>query len=134
MRVERATLGAMRVHHLAIQVHDLERARDFYSRVLGLAELGRPRDGAFWLDCGGTVLMLERVSAVPLEDAFRTERTGLHLLALAIGADEREAWEVRLRAHGVDVVERTAYTLYVRDPEGNRVGLSTLDVPSYFAR
>lgn len=124
----------MRLHHLAIQVHDLERARDFYTRVLGLAELGRPRDGAVWLDCGGSTLMLERVSAVPLEEAFRTERTGLHLLALAIGADEREAWEARLLAHGVEVVERTVYTLYVRDPEGNRVGLSTLDLPGYFAR
>lgn len=124
----------MRLHHVAIQVHDLERVRDFYVAVLGLRELGRPREGAVWLDCGGTVLMLERTDGAPIDDGFRTARLGLHLLALTIGADEREAWEARLAAHGAVVVERTAHTLYVRDPEGNRVGLSTLDVPSFLAR
>jgi hypothetical protein len=33
-------------------------------------------------------------------------------------------WEERLHAGGVEVVHRTRWTLYVRDPEGNRVGLS----------
>jgi catechol 2,3-dioxygenase-like lactoylglutathione lyase family enzyme len=122
----------MRVHHLAIQVHDLELVRDFYVRVLGLRELRRPREGAVWLDCGGTVLMLEQVDGEPVEDAFRTPRTGLHLLALAI--TDREAWERRLQSHGVALVEHTRHTLYVRDPEGNRVGLSTLDVEPLLAR
>jgi len=122
----------MRVHHLAIQVHGLELVRDFYVRVLGLRELRRPREGAVWLDCGGAVLMLEQVEGEPVEEAFRTTRAGLHLLALAI--PDREAWEKRLLAHGVEIVERTTHTLYVRDPEGNRVGLSTLDVESLLAR
>jgi len=124
----------MRLHHVAIQVRDLERARDFYARVLGLPELGRPRAGAVWLDCGGTVLMLEQADGAPADEPFRTARPGLHLLALAIGPDERAAWEARLAAHGAEVVARTAHTLYVRDPEGNRVGLSTLEVSSLFPR
>lgn len=118
----------MRVHHVAIQVHDLERSRTFYVDVLGLRELGRPRDGAVWLDCAGAVLMLERADGAPVADEFRTQRAGLHLLALAITPDERAAWEARLAALGAAVIERTAHTLYVRDPEGNRIGLSTLDV------
>jgi hypothetical protein len=45
-----------------------------------------------------------------------------HLLAFIV--DELGAWEVRLRAHGVSVVDRTPATLYVSDPDGHRVGLS----------
>jgi hypothetical protein len=46
------------------------------------------------------------------------------LIALRIERAAREAWERRLAAAGVAVEARTAFTLYVRDPEGNRVGLS----------
>jgi hypothetical protein len=51
-------------------------------------------------------------------------RPGLHLVALRIGLADRQAWEDRLAAAGVPVVHRTGFTIYVRDPEGNRVGLS----------
>ena len=46
------------------------------------------------------------------------------MVALRIAPGERAAWEERLRAAGIDVVERSDFTLYLRDPEGNRVGLS----------
>lgn len=124
----------MRVHHLAIRVRSLERVCDFYTRVLGLRELGRPREGAVWLDLDPVVLMLERVDPEPTGGTSPAEHTGLHLLAFAIGAEERDAWEALLAAHGVAIVDRTAYTLYVCDPEGNRVGLSTLDVPRFLGR
>jgi hypothetical protein len=32
--------------------------------------------------------------------------------------------EARLASAGVEVVERSRWTLYLRDPEGNRIGLS----------
>jgi hypothetical protein len=49
---------------------------------------------------------------------------GMHLLALTIAIDEREAWAERLARAGYPIYHQTAYTLYVRDPEGNRIGLS----------
>ena len=55
------------------------------------------------------------------EDAARP---GLHLVALRIERAARADWLRRLAAAGVAVEARTAFTLYVRDPEGNRVGLS----------
>jgi catechol-2,3-dioxygenase len=131
--VARDTLRAsMRLHHLAIQVHDLPVVTDFYARVLGLVVLGRPREGAVWLALGeGAVLMLEQCAEAPAKVPFRDARAGFHLLAIAIAPEERDAWEERLAAHGVEVVARTDYTLYVRDPEGNRIGLSTLDVTRF---
>jgi glyoxylase I family protein len=122
----------MRIHHVAIQVHDLAVVTDFYARVLGLAVLGRPREGAVWLALGdGAVLMLEQGAEPPIAAPFRIDRAGLHLLALVIAPEERGAWESRFATEGVEVVARTEYTLYVRDPEGNRVGLSTLDVTRF---
>ncbi|HVU52970.1 MAG TPA: VOC family protein [Polyangia bacterium] len=121
-------------HHLAIQVRDLASAERFYREVLGLPVLRRwpAADGAgersVWLDAGDGhgFLALEVVAGGPTaaEDDGRAARPGLHLVALRIARDGRDAWEARLAAAGVTVEARTAFTLYVRDPEGNRVGLS----------
>lgn len=120
-------------HHLAIQVRDLPAVERFYRQTLGLTELRRwpAQDGAgdrsVWLDAGdGAFIALERVAggATAREDEARAARPGLHLIALRIQRAARGDWERRLSAAGVTVESRTAFTLYVRDPEGNRVGLS----------
>lgn len=113
------------VHHLALLVRDLEGAERFWSGLLGLAPLRRS-ERSVWLDLGaGTILMLERTSA-PARPArpFAEEEPGWRLCALQIAAADRPRWEERLGAAGVPIVHRTDYTLYVEDPEGNRVGLS----------
>jgi glyoxylase I family protein len=118
-----------RVHHVAIKVADLARAESFYVALLGLPVLRRwpTPDGlgerSLWLDLGqGAFLALEQADG---EAPAKAEGApGLHLLALAILRGERDAWEARLVQAGFPVYQRTAFTLYVRDPEGNRIGLS----------
>ena len=112
------------VHHLALRVSDCERAAAFYTGVLGLPELRRFQDAdrvrSIWLRAGDVVLMLER--------ALRgrgPEEGSSHLLAL--GVDGLADWEARLTAAGVPIDDRTAYTLYVRDPDGHRVGLTVYE-------
>jgi catechol-2,3-dioxygenase len=119
------------VHHVAIQVRDLEQMAAFYTGVLQLSELkrwpGRDRDRAVWLDLGGSAfLALEQMpGGTPAHTAdWETEAAGLHVLALGITRDERADWEARLASAGVKVAHRTPYSLYLRDPEGNRIGLS----------
>ncbi len=79
---------------------------------------------SLWLDAGGTILMLERSAVggrtVPVAD----DPPGLHLLALGITASERGAWRRRLSDAGHEPYAATDFTLYVEDPEGNRIGLS----------
>ncbi len=117
-------------HHLAIQVADLSACERFYREVLGLPVLRRwPAEGggdrSVWLAVGEAFLALERSGAAPEPGGgWQDGRPGLHLLALRIGPEERDAWEERLRRAGVEVVHRSPHTLYVRDPEGNRIGLS----------
>jgi glyoxylase I family protein len=118
------------VHHLAVQCHDLAACERFYAGTLGLPVLRRwPAEGggdrSVWLDLGaGAFLALERASSPPAERPWRDGQAGLHLVALRIGASERGAWLERLARAGVPVVEQSRWTIYLRDPEGNRIGLS----------
>jgi glyoxylase I family protein len=119
-------------HHLAIQVRSLEETAAFYRRVLGLVEAQRHHraDGtlrSIWLEVPGTsggFLALEETSAEPARDDFRTDRPGPLLLALRIGREERAAALAELERLGVPVVHQTRWTVYFRDPEGNRLALS----------
>ncbi len=116
-------------HHLAVQCADLAACERFYRDVLGLEVLRRWPDAAggdrsVWLRVGEGFLALERAAEAPAASPWRDGRAGLHLVALRIGPGERGAWEERLARHGVAVVHRTRWTIYCRDPEGNRIGLS----------
>ena len=109
------------IHHVAIKARDVSSVASFYTEVLGFSEKARHHDDAglrsIWIDCGSSILMIERTAT----SLAMTETAGLHLIAFSIAREEREAWRERL---GSRVVGETEYTLYLRDPEGNRVGLS----------
>jgi glyoxylase I family protein len=129
--------AARGLHHLAIQVRDLARVEAFYRDVLGLAVVRRwpAADGrgerSVWVDAGdGSFLALEVVGGDAAPAADEGPRAGLFLVALKIDAAGRDDWERRLAAAGVAITHKTAYTLYVRDPEGNRVGLSHYPHPA----
>jgi glyoxylase I family protein len=122
------------VHHLAVQVRDLTVAERFYAETLGLPVLRRwpEADGSprsVWFDTGGgSFLALEKAAAdaVPAGDGrpFMDGHAGWHLVALRIAAGDRATWRTRLGDAGVPVEFESRWTLYVRDPDGNRVGLS----------
>jgi glyoxylase I family protein len=123
-------IAARGLHHLAIRVRDLAAAERFYCGVLGLVVLRRwpAAEGAgersIWVDTGdGAFLALEITDADADADADADD-PGLHLVALKIEARQRVGWKERFAGAGVAVYHQTRFTLYVRDPEGNRVGLS----------
>lgn len=137
-------------HHFAIKVRDLGAAERFYRDILGLRVVRRwpaaagGGDRSVWLatgDAPGTFLALETVTG-PSSAAASTsgadggrernngvdldaaELPGHHLLALRIDQQQRATWVARLEAAGVTIHHRTEFTIYFRDPEGNRLGLS----------
>ena len=116
------------VNHLAVVVRDLARAERFYRRLFGLAvvkrwrdEHGRPR--SVWLALDARIfLALERATGPA--GRRRAASSGWHCVALTIARRERQAWRQRLTRARVPIERETAYTLFVRDPEGNLIGLS----------
>jgi glyoxylase I family protein len=122
---------ALGLHHIAIQAQDIERLARFYREAFGLAEMKRwfEPDGtlrSIWLACGEGFLAIERAAAgaKPSELPFRHGVPGLHLFALRIRMDDRERIEKRLAELRVSVEHRTRWSLFVRDAEGNRIGLT----------
>ena len=122
------------VHHVAVAVRNLAVCEAFYASVLGLPVLRRwpTADGtegiarSGWTSAAARSWRWSGPSASGDAPAGpRVEVTdGYLMIALRIARTARADWEARLSAAGVAVVHRTAYTLYVADPEGNRVGLS----------
>lgn len=129
-----APAGAL--HHIALGAHDVACVAAFWRDLLGLPELRRHtyEDGelrSIWLDLGaGAILMIEHTTeaAAPLDAPVVGH--GPFLLAIRVTPEERQALCGTLAAHGHPVEDATDYTSYVRDPEGNRVGLSTYLIPS----
>jgi catechol 2,3-dioxygenase-like lactoylglutathione lyase family enzyme len=113
-------------HHAALQVRDVEKVASFYRELMGLAELRRFHhdDGSLrsvWLSLAPGFLAVEQL---PDGAAAPAPSLGYSMLALRIDPARRASISQWLEARGVAVVEQTAWTLYVRDPEGNLVGLS----------
>lgn len=106
----------MKLHHVAIQVSDLDKSRAFYVDVIGLREMRR-QEHSVWLDVEGSILMLET--------GPNRERDGLHVIAFSVGAGERETWRAKFAKHHVPIESETKFTLYVRDPDGTRVAVSS---------
>jgi catechol 2,3-dioxygenase-like lactoylglutathione lyase family enzyme len=115
----------LRLQHAAITVPTdaLERARDFYTNVLGLTETPRPPElhdrPGIWYTFGATELHIQARDTVP--------PPGDHHPALVV--DDIDAWRDRCRDLGVKMREQP--TIFGRrrfdifDPFGNRIELTT---------
>lgn len=116
-------------HHAAIEARDIEAVAAFFRDVLGLPEVVRHHrpDGSLrsiWLGAatdhqpGGPFIAVEASTHGVHAGA------GWFMVALGICADARAKIVETLRARGVAIEKETRWTIFVRDPEGNLVGLS----------
>lgn len=114
-----------KIHHLALGAVDVDGLASFYATLFDLRERTRHHlaDGTLrsvWLDLDGAVLMIERRDVGPRPKPAGVD-DGWFLLALRASL---AGFEQRCHQLGVVIEDRTAHTLYVRDPEQNRVAVS----------
>src|SRR5436305_1237891 len=109
----------MRVHHIAFRTRDLERLERFYVDVLALA-ITRKTDRSVWLEAGGCVVMLERAA----DDEPTISPGTMEMIAFDVEKEARVGWLRRLAENGIAIEAQTDHTLYFRDPDGRRIGLS----------
>jgi catechol 2,3-dioxygenase-like lactoylglutathione lyase family enzyme len=109
--------------HAALLVTDLERAREFYGRVLGLKEKARPAfnfPGA-WYDLGEAELHL-MVTSGPLPAPGARPRRDYHI---AFQVDDLDEARRALEIAGLVFRESSSGlpSIFVRDPDGNLIEL-----------
>lgn len=109
----------MRLHHLAFRTDDVPRLARFYEEGLGLARLPA-REGVVWLALeGGAILMIE-----PRGEGERARAEDGDLVCFEVGHAHRAHVVARLLGAGARPDGATAFTTYVRDPDGRRIGVS----------
>jgi glyoxylase I family protein len=107
-----------KVDHIAINVFDIEKSIDFYTRILGLKRLQT-------VDCGGfdiTYLALPEGSRLELFDYHAKNHVNI-----------REESEVGLRHIAFEVEDVTAHERRLR-AEGVEITLSTRELPNLGAK
>ena len=122
---------------IALRVADLDRMQAFYEGVIGLELLRRFPQSAFFRIADGVaghtqILALFDRAAEPGYQGLSSAHTTVDHLAFTIALEDYAAEKARLEAAGlrVDTAEHAWVhwrSLYVSDPEGNRVELVCFD-------
>lgn len=123
-------MNVLGFHHVAVQVHDVAKVAAFYVELLKLPELKRfhREDGSLrsiWVGTSNQpradqgFIAIEEIRPTTPDGAL-----GYSMVALRIHAAERKAIVEELARRGLLIERETGWTMYVRDPEGNLVGLS----------
>jgi catechol 2,3-dioxygenase len=114
-----------KVGHVVLKVHDLKRAEQFYTEVLGfevVTRLKRPRGVFFTL--GEQHHDLAVLEMPPEADAVKENQLGLHHVALQVGsfAELQECYRT-LKTHNVTITGTIDHgitkSIYFVDPDGN---------------
>ena len=103
----------------------------FYRDVLELPEVTRHAhpDGSLrsvWLDLSGALLMIEWSAEPPRR--VQGVGAGLFLIAIAVAREEQPRFEAKLALAGAIVEARSEWSLFSRDPDGNRIALSAYPI------
>jgi catechol-2,3-dioxygenase len=121
-------IRARKLGHVVLKVRDAARSRDFYTRVLGLEIAHEDLDrGAVFLSFGAQHHDLALFQLATGEAPGATQ-PGLHHTAWQLGSfEELQAAHRELQELGIAVDATVAHnvtrSVYVHDPDGNRVEL-----------
>ena len=121
------------IHHMNLVVNDLEKARDFYGRILGLSAIKRPNidQPGLWFGCEANELHIS------LKPEVKGGRTNLSLHGQERGKEGRHVAVTmdgslddiakHLEGEGVPYVRGTAGLpqIFCEDPSGNFIELNT---------
>ena len=115
-----------RAHHVSFGVSDLERSREFYGGLLGLAEIERPDFGfpGAWYQAGEAQVHLIQVPA-GVEGVTPAPKLNPVTNHAAFEIESYTEALAEIESRGLEVIQTGAEVgqLFVRDPDGNIIEL-----------
>ena len=119
--------------HVAIGVSDVERSRRFYEEVLGLERTHEEWEVPVVMSASGTGIAIFPKELHPSSSPDDIDPPAIRVLHIAFRLDRvgfdaaREALaEMDVAAHFSD--HRISHSIYLRDPDGHQIELTTYDV------
>ena len=120
-------LAPKQLGHLVVKVRDLERAEDFYTRILGLTVTAK-FDGRAVFMSANTELSHELLVVRFNDDECNAEKNGQRLVHMAwqmASWDDLKALHRRLTDNGIEIVgigdHGLSLGVYFRDPDENEL-------------
>ena len=106
------------IHHVSINVKDMEESREFYVDKLGLKILERPelKISGYWLKAGEQEIHLAGInSGMPLKEQ--------HFALYVDSVDETVASlkALRIKVSEPDITAGVCRSVFIRDPSGNLI-------------
>ena len=120
-RINSLTPKITKLHHISIEVNDIEEAFQFYTKLLGFEEQPTPRKiknkGIRWINLPGN-------QAIHLVES--KELRAPETAHMAILVDDVEKWEKYLNDHHIETHPPkfdiyNAKRFFFKDPSGNRI-------------
>lgn len=119
------------IDHVAINVQDLAKSLDFYTKILGLSVTAREpsKPGIeYFLDCGDSLIGLIQAKNFTERHPFQEEGLGANHFSFRIKAQEFDAMMKHLEDNKVKIAfakkREKSWSLYFYDLDGNKLEIT----------
>ena len=119
------------IDHVAINVRDLDKAVEFYTKVIGLKITSREpsKPGVeYFLDCGPSLIGIIQANDMSVSHQFEHEGLGANHFSFRVHAKDFDAMIKRLEDHTVAIEfakkREKSWSLYFYDLDGNKLEIT----------
>lgn len=120
------------VDHVALNVRDINKSVEFYTKVIGLKVTEREpsKPGVeYFLDCGPSLIGIIQAQDTSLSHHFENEGLGANHFSFRIHAKDFDAMISHLEAHHVKIEfakkRDKSWSLYFYDIDGNKLEITS---------
>ncbi len=119
------------IDHVAINVRDIDKAVDFYTKVFGLKITAREpsKPGIeYFLDCGPSLIGIIQAKDLDRTHPFEHEGLGANHFSFRVNAKDFDSMIKRLEEHDVKIEyakkRDKSWSLYFYDMDGNKLEIT----------
>ena len=120
------------IDHVAINVRDIDKSVEFYTKVIGLAITQREPSNPgveYFLDCGPSLIGIIQAKDFGSQHAFANEGLGANHFSFRVHSDDFETMIQRLEKNNVTIEfakkREKSWSLYFYDIDGNKLEVTS---------